>query len=161
MKIVFYSLILNNHQANIAEELWELTNHQFCFVELANLQAEHRKGDTRDYTDCPYLLRAWESSQSYAKAMILAREAECCVFSGILALPFQKERLKLGRLSFDMSERWLKRGIINLFSPSIFKMFLSYHLGGWGHKPLYKLCCSAFAAQDQRKLLTFKNKCYK
>lgn len=161
MKIVFYSLILNNHQANIADELWELTNHQFCFVELANLQAEHRKGDTRDYTDCPYLLRAWESSQSYAKAMILAREAECCVFSGILALPFQKERLKLGRLSFDMSERWLKRGIINLFSPSIFKMFLSYHLGGWGHKPLYKLCCSAFAAQDQRKLLTFKNKCYK
>lgn len=83
------------------------------------------------------------------------------MFSGILALPFQKERLKLGRLSFDMSERWLKRGIINLFSPSIFKMFLSYHLGGWGHKPLYKLCCSAFAAQDQRKLLTFKNKCYK
>lgn len=161
MKIVFYSLILNNHQANIADKLWELTNHQFCFVELANLQAEHRKGDTRDYTDCPYLLRAWESSQSYAKAMILAREAECCVFSGILALPFQKERLKLGRLSFDMSERWLKRGIINLFSPSIFKMFLSYHLGGWGHKPLYKLCCSAFAAQDQRKLLTFKNKCYK
>lgn len=54
MKIVFYSLILNNHQANIADELWELTNHQFCFVELANLQAEHRKGDTRDYTDCPY-----------------------------------------------------------------------------------------------------------
>lgn len=161
MKIVFYSLILNNHQANIADELWELTNHQFCFVELANLQAEHRKGDTRDYTDCPYLLRAWESSQSYAKAMILAREAKCCVFSGILAMPFQKERLRLGRLSFDMSERWLKRGIINLFSPSIFKMFLSYHLGGWGYKPLYKLCCSAFAAQDQRTLLTFKNKCYK
>ncbi len=161
MKIVFYSLILNNHQANIADELWELTNHQFCFVELANLQAEHRKGDTRDYTDCPYLLRAWESSQSYAKAMILAQEAECCIFSGVLALPFQKARMKLGRLSFDMSERWLKRGIINLFSPSIFQMFLSYHLGGWGQKPLYKLCCSAFAAHDQRKLLTFKNKCYK
>ena len=161
MKLALYSIILNNHQANIADELWELTNHQFCFVELANLQAEHRKGDTRDYTDCPYLLRAWESSQSYAKAMILAQEAECCIFSGVLALPFQKARMKLGRLSFDMSERWLKRGIINLFSPSIFKMFLSYHLGGWGHKPLYKLCCSAFAAQDQRKLLTFKNKCYK
>lgn len=161
MKIVFYSLILNNHQANIADELWELTSHQFCFVELANLQAEHRKGDSRDYTDCPYLLRAWESSQSYAKAMILAREAECCIFSGVLALPFQKARMKLGLLSFDMSERWLKRGIINLFSPSIFKMFLSYHLGGWGRKPLYKLCCSAFAVKDQRRLLTFKDKCFK
>lgn len=161
MRVVLFSLILNNHQANIADELWELTSHQFCFVELADLQAEHRKGDTRDYVDCPYLLRAWESSQSYASAMILAREAECCVFSGVLALPFQKARMKLGLLSFDMSERWLKRGIINLFSPSIFKMFLSYHLGGWERKPLYKLCCSAFAAKDQRRLLTFKDKCYK
>ena len=46
MRVVLFSLILNNHQANIADELWELTSHQFCFVELADLQAEHRKGDT-------------------------------------------------------------------------------------------------------------------
>lgn len=39
MKLVFYSLILNNHQANVADELWELTRHSYCFVELANLQA--------------------------------------------------------------------------------------------------------------------------
>ena len=48
MKLVFYSLILNNHQANVADELWELTRHSYCFVELANLQAEHRKGDSHD-----------------------------------------------------------------------------------------------------------------
>lgn len=96
MKIVFYSLILNNHQANIADELWELTNHQFCFVELANLQAEHRKGDTRDYTDCPYLLRAWESSQSYAKAMILAQEAECCIFFGGVGFAFSESSDEIG-----------------------------------------------------------------
>ena len=161
MKLVLYSLILNNHQANVADELWKLTNHQFCFVELAALQAEHRKGDTRNYDNCPYLLRAWESSQTYEYAMKLAREAECCIFSGVLALPFQKERLKLGRLSFDMSERWLKRGILNLFSPSIFKMFLAYHLGRWNKKPLYKLCCGAFAAADQYRLGTFKDRCYK
>lgn len=161
MKVVLYSLILNNHQANIADELWRLTNHQFCFVELATLQAEHRKGDTRNYDNCPYLLRAWESSQAYAHAMNLAREAECCIFSGILALPFQKERLKLGRLSFDMSERWLKRGLLNLFSPSIFKMFLAYYCNRWYKKPLYKLCCSAFAAEDQYRLGTFKDRCYK
>ena len=48
MKLVFYSLILNNHQANVADELWKLTRHSYCFVELANLQAEHRKGDSHD-----------------------------------------------------------------------------------------------------------------
>lgn len=161
MKIVFYSLILNNHQANVADELWELTGHSYCFVELANLQGEHRKGDTHDYGDRPYLLRAWESGENYSKAMELARTADVCVFSGVQALPFQRERLKLGLLSFDMSERWLKRGLVNLFSPAIFKMFLAYYLGGWKHKPLYKLCCSAFAADDHHKLGMYRGRCFK
>lgn len=69
--------------------------------------------------------------------------------------------MKKGLLSFDMSERWLKKGWKNLFSPTILRMFLAYHLGGWKYKHMYKLCCSGFAADDQRKLLTFKNKCYK
>lgn len=161
MKIVFYSLILNNHQANVADELWELTGHSYCFVELANLQAEHRKGDTHDYGDCPYLLRAWQSRENYARAMELARTSDCCVFSGVQALPFQRERMKLGLLSFDMSERWLKRGILNLFSPAIMKMFLAYHIGRWNRKPIYKLCCSAFAACDQHKVGTYRGRCYK
>lgn len=161
MKLVFYSLILNNHQANVADELWELTGHSYCFVELANLQAEHRKGDTHDYGDCPYLLRAWQSSENYTRAMELARTSDCCVFSGVQALPFQRERMKLGLLSFDMSERWLKRGILNLFSPAIMKMFLAYHIGRWNRKPIYKLCCSAFAACDQYKVGTYRGRCYK
>lgn len=161
MRIVFYSTILNNHQANVADELWELTSHNYCFVELANLQGEHRKGDTHDYCSRPYLLRAWESAQAWKRAMELARTADVCVFSGVQALPFQRERLKLGLLSFDMSERWLKRGLVNLFSPAIFKMFLAYYLGGWKHKPLYKLCCSAFAAGDHRKLGMYSGRCFK
>lgn len=38
---------------------------------------------------------------------------------------------------------------------------MSYHLGGWGKKPLYKLCSGGFVASDQYKLKTFKGKCYK
>ena len=161
MKLVFYSLILNNHQANVADELWALTRQSYCFVELANLQAEHRKGDSHDYSDRPYLLQAWQSKENYSKAMKLAQTAECCVFSGVQALPFQKARMKRGLLSFDMSERWLKRGVLNLFSPAILKMVLAYHFRGWGRKPLYKLCCSAFAAADQYKVGTYQGRCYK
>ena len=161
MKLVFYSLILNNHQANVADELWQLTRHNYCFVELANLQGEHHKGDTHNYGDRPYLLQAWRSEDAYSKAMDLARTAECCVFSGVQALPFQKERMRLGLFSFDMSERWLKRGFMNLFSPAIMKMFLAYRVGRWSKKPIYKLCCSAFAASDQYKLHTYYGRCYK
>lgn len=161
MKIVFYSIILNNHQANVADELWELTGHRYCFVELALLGGDNKKGDTRDYAECPYLLRAWESRENWQRAMELAVTAECCVFSGVESLPFQKARMKQRLLSFDMSERWLKRGLKNLLSPTISKMWLAYWLGGWGKKPMYKLCCSAFAASDYRRLGMYGDKCYK
>jgi glycosyltransferase involved in cell wall biosynthesis len=69
--------------------------------------------------------------------------------------------MRKGLLSFDMGERMLKRGWINLASPRIGKMVLAYHLGGWDRKPLYKLCCSAFTARDQYKLLSFRGKCFK
>lgn len=161
MKIVIYSLILNQHQAPVADQLWEMTHGEFCFVELASLAGEHQKGGAEDYSSRPYLLRAWESGEKYAQAMELARTAEVCVFSGVLALPFQKERMRLGLLSLDMSERWLKQGWKNLLSPTILKMLMAYKCGGWNRKPLYKLCCSAFAAEDHRKLGMYDGKCFK
>ena len=159
MKLVFYSIVLNHHQAILADTFHSMLGQNYTFVETASVN--DNKGATEDYGSRPYLLRAWESAQAWERAMELARTADVCVFSGVQALPFQRERLKLGLLSFDMSERWLKRGLVNLFSPAIFKMFLTYYLGGWKHKPLYKLCCSAFAAGDHRKLGMYRGRCFK
>ena len=161
MKLVFYSIILNNHQANLADEFWGLLGNDYRFVELVEPNEGNAKGGTDDYASRPYLIKAWKSEAEWQEAMRLACSAEVCVFSGLQALPFEKERMKRGLLSFDMSERWLKRGWVNLFSPVIFRMWLSYQMGGWRKKPLYKLCCSAFAADDQYKLATFNNRCYK
>lgn len=159
MKLVFYSVVLNLHQVAVADALWELTGHEYTFVELLNLN--DTKGGIEDYSKRPYILRAWDSSESFDTAMNLSRTAECCVFSSVHSLPFQKERLKLNKLSFDMSERWLKQGLKNLFSPAILKMFVAYQLGSWKKKQLYKLCSSSFAAIDQEKLGMYKGKCYK
>lgn len=99
------------------------------------------------------MIRAWENQDSFQKAMNLAKHADCCVFSGVNALPFQKERMRLGLLSFDMSERWLKKRWKSLASPRLHKWLSAYFLGGWGRKPLYKLCMSGFAADDHYKLI--------
>lgn len=159
MKIVIYSVVLNQHQSPIADKLWEITHHEFAFVELTNLG--DTKGGTEDYSRRPYLIKSWESPEAQAKAMELARTAECCIFSGVDALPYQKERMKLGLLSFEMGERWLKRGIKSFASPRLWKWLMAYYLNGWRNKPLYKLCCSAFCAGDHYKMGTFNNKCYK
>lgn len=159
MQIVFYSVVLNQHQAPVADLLWELTQHNYVFVELK--QSAENKGGTEDYSNRPYLLRAWESQDKKAKAMELAVTADCCVFAGIESLSFEKERLKRGLLSFEMGERWLKYGFRSLASPRLLKWLMAYYLGGWNKKPLYKLCCSAFCALDHEKLKTFDDKCYK
>lgn len=159
MKLVFYSVVLNHHQAPVADEYYKLLGNEYCFVELINLG--DTKGATDDYSKRPYLLRVWESPETHERAMELARTAECCVFSGVQSLPFMKERLMLGLLTFDMGERWLKQGLKNVLSPAISKMTLAYYMNGWKHKPLYKLCMSAFAASDHAILGMYKGKCYK
>ena len=161
MKLVFYSIILNNHQANVADEFWGLLGNDYRFIELVEPNEENAKGGTDDYASRSYLIKAWRTKTEWQEAMRLACSAEVCVFSGLPALPFEKERMKKGLLSFDMSERWLKRGWVNLFSPVILRMWLAYKMGGWRKKPLYKLCCSAFAAADQYKVGTFNGRCYK
>lgn len=159
MKLVFYSLTLNHHQAPVADALYNKLGDNFCFVEL--VECVDRKGGDRDYSSRPYLLKAWQSNDGYDLAMIYARSAEVCVFSGVESLPFEIERMKNNRLSFDMGERILKRGILNLASPRILKMTSAYFRYNWCNKPLYKLCCSSFAADDLNKLGMYRGKCYK
>nr|WP_122120199.1 glycosyltransferase [Alistipes megaguti] len=159
MHIVIFSIILNQHQVAVADELWKQTNHRFAFVELENIG--DTKGGTEDYSTRPYLLQVWKNPDAKRQAFEWAISAEVCVFSGIRSLPFQRARLKKGLLSFEMSERWLKQGWKNLLSPRLLKNLWNYHIGYWSRKPLYKLCCSAFCAHDQYVLHTFKNKCYK
>ena len=159
IEIVFYSIVLNHHQIPVADALWEMTGHHYTFVELADLKDS--KGADSDYSTRPYLLKSWESKTAYDKAMNLARTADVCVFSGVESLEFEKERMKAGLFSFDMGERWFKHGFKNLLSPRLIRWLWSYYTGNWANKPLYKLCCSAFCADDQYRLGTFKGKCYK
>lgn len=159
MKLVFYSIILNHHQVCVADEFYQILGNDYIFVELT--KCNHVKGATEDFSKRTYLIQAWKSIESYNKAMQLAKTAEVCVFSGYEALSFQKARMNLGLLSFDMGERWLKKGVINLISPRILRMFFAYHIGRWKNKPIYKLCCSAFAKRDMNLLGMYNDKCYK
>ena len=161
MSIAFYSNLLNIHQARIADALWHLTGGNFSFVELAVGEEYEKKGGEEDFSDRPYLLRAWKSKKNKEEAMRIAMTADCGVFGGILSMEYMRERLKLGKLSFDMSERWLKRGMMNLLSPTIARFYLAYKVHRWDKAPLYKLCCSAYAAPDQERLGTYVGKCYK
>lgn len=160
MKIAYFSVVLNIHQVHIADELYELTNHDFVFVELIKPEDLDKKGGKSDYSSRPYLLQSWIDEEHKLSAKEIAETAEVAVFGGYMALEFQKARLKRGLLTFEMGERWIKHWQ-SMVSPRLLSNLWYHFSQGWYKKPLYKLCSSAYGARDQYRLHTFKNRCYK
>ncbi len=161
MKIAFYSLVFNHHQSLVAKELYNTSGVEYTFIELKHLDGEATKGASILIKDYPFVLQAWKNKRNHKKAMEIALTADVCVFAGAESLSYMTARLKLGLLTFEMSERWLKKGLLNLFSPNIFKCYTRYWINKWGNKPVYKLCCSAFASLDHHRLGMYNDKCFK
>ncbi|CDA86845.1 protein containing Glycosyl transferase group 1 domain protein [Bacteroides sp. CAG:754] len=160
MTIVFVSIALNIHQACVADELYKLTNGNYWFVETGDVDNDYSKGgDMNDFSSRPYLIRLADGKESVQKALRLIREVDVMIYAAA-PLIFLKERIRTNKITFINSERWLKRGVINLLSPRLLKQQWYYHTSCHG-KPFYALCSSAYAAGDFRLMQSFKKKCYK
>lgn len=158
--IVYFGNQLNHHQAAVWDELYKMTNGNFCFVETVSPSEESKKGSTTDFTKRPYLFQAWIDVEHESAAKKMAVDSDVALF-GASSLSYQVLRCKkTSKLSFEVSERWLKKGFINLLSPRLIKNMWYYHTLFY-KKPIYKLCSGAFVAGDQYKLFSFKNRCYK
>ncbi len=159
MEIVFVSLALNIHQVGISDELYKLTKGNFWFVETGYNSEFERKGGENEFSSRPYLLSAFKSSKSYEVCLQKVRECDIMIY-GPSNFSFFKERIKTGKVTFLYSERWFKRGWLNLFSPRLIQQMFFYHLH-CHEKPVYLLCASAYAAQDFNKMWAFKGRAYK
>ncbi len=160
MTIVFVSVALNIHQVGVADEFYKLTNGNYWFIEVGDVNSDNSKGgDQKDFSSRPYLIQVADGEESLQKALRLIREVDVMIYAAA-PLMFLKARIATGKLTFVNSERWLKRGIINLLSPRLLKQQFFYHTH-CHNKPYYALCSSAYAAGDYRILQSFKDKCYK
>lgn len=160
MKITFFINRLNHHQAPVADEMFHLIGDSFRFVETCAPNDQSKKGSNEDYSTRAYLVKAWKDDNSRNEAMSLALESDVAVF-GAESFDYEVYRTRNSdKLSFELSERWLKRGFISFFSPRLLKSQWYYHTLFY-KKPLYKLCASAYAANDHYLMRSFVNKCYK
>ena len=160
MTITYFSNFLNHHQANVADELYEKLGTDYTFVELCPIYDWLLKGGYSDLSSRPYVLQAWRSPENYRKAEDLALNADVALFGGPETLKLEVMRAKTGKLTFDVGERWLKRGLLNLASPRLLRYFWYYYTV-FSKENVYKLCSSAYACGDHYKLYSFKNRCYK
>lgn len=160
MKLVFFNNSLNHHQVNVADEFYKLLGNDYAYVSTVACNKAGLKGGV-DYSTRPYCILAGDSEEARLHALYLAKNAEVCVF-GAVSLNYAIERAKSNPsgLAFELSERWLKRGWINILSPRLRKWWIAYQRY-FRKANFYKLNASAFAALDHLKLHTYKGRMYK
>lgn len=161
IKLIIISNFLNPHQYPLSQELYKLTDGGFRFVELEKIPISFVKSGYPEYNNVPWLIRAWESESNQKEVDELVIDASVMVAGGCAAVEkYIDKRLKHNKLTLKYSERWLKRGIVNVLSPNIFRPIISYWLH-YRNKPYYLLCASAFTNSDSNKFWNFKDKAFK
>lgn len=160
MKLAFYCNHLNHHQVRVADELYKLLGSEYVFIATLPRSKDSLKGGV-DYSSRPYCILAGESHEAHERAMELARTADVCVFGACSQeYAVERARQKDCGLAFEMGERWLKRGWINVLSPTLRQWWINY-MRYYHNKPFYKLCSSAFVAKDDVKLGAYHGRHYK
>ena len=161
MKIAFYTNFINHHQVPVADELYKLTNGEFYFIETIKMPDSFIKTGYPDFSSKPYLIQTWKNNESHNKAHMICETVDVVIFAASgKALEYGILRAKTGKLAFEVGERWLKQGIKNILSPRLIKNLWYYHTL-FKNKPIYKLCSSAYAANDQYLMCSYIDRCFK
>ena len=117
MKIAYFSNFLNHHQFPVAKHLSSLSGGNYVFIEDYEIPDEYKCNGYPSYDGTPWLIQAWKSEELRQKAYEKFIEADIAIFGGAYPYKWIKERLELNRITFEYGERWLKRGLINVFLP--------------------------------------------
>jgi len=159
ISVVFISNFINHHQAPLADEFYSVIGNNYKFIVNESIPASFVKTGYPDFSDRPYLIKAYENDKQLAKAKKIANEADVVIIGSAPDF-FITERLKQNKLTFRYSERWIKNVDYHLFSPRlIFKRL--YYNTRYRNKNFYMLCASAYTCNDVSLYGAFPNKCYK
>lgn len=160
MKLAFYINYLNHHQVVLTDAFYnELGDDFVCVCTKTTKKSELKGGD--DFSSREYCINAADSKEGFNLALKYAREAEICVF-GAESLRFAVERAQnnLSGISFEVGERWFKKGLVNVFSPRFIKWLILYYKY-FRSSNFYRLCASAFASRDVNLFGAYKDRCFK
>lgn len=159
MKIAFISNFINHHQVYVADELYKLVGDGYKFIETEPMPEEFIKNGYPDYSERPYVVKAYSTPSLMEYAKKFAYNADVVVI-GSAPEELVIQRIHDNKLTFRYNERWFKS-----------KPWYLTGLKGWIHlyknhiryrnKPVYMLCASAFTSKDVTTVGAYKNKCYK
>lgn len=162
MIISFFTNYVNHHQIPLADELYKILGDNYHYIATCDTQELVRTMSGYKDIKRPYIIYSYESDVSMRKAYDLAINSDVMIYGTPECLPFVKARYKAGKnkLIFEVGERWLKRGLLNLLSPRLLRYKWLYYTQ-CPKNSAFKLCASAYSAHDEKIMMSFRNKCLK
>ena len=152
MRILFCSNYFTHHQVPLSDALYELTDHNYCFVAHKEMDAERKNlGWGND------LARPYTYSAADQEVQMQLNDLDVLI-AGSFPERQTKEYGKKAKLFFRYSERILKTGNPFLKYP---KRFFHWHACNPPWRKAYMLCASAYTAGDYAKFGLFRGRCYK
>lgn len=152
MRILFCSNYFTHHQIPLSDALYELTNHNYCFVAHKEMDAERKNlGWGND------LARPYTYSLTEQEVQEQLRDLDVLIV-GSFSESQTKKYSKKAKLFFRYSERPLKAGNPVL---KYIPRFLKWHYYNPPWRKTYMLCASAYTAGDYAKFGLFHDRCYK
>ena len=102
--LIFISNFFNHHQVPLSQELYNLTDGNFRFIELEEMPQSFKDSGYPSYDDCPMLVQAWKSADNMKLANDLVRSAEVVIYGSIKSYKWITARLNDGKLTFECGE---------------------------------------------------------
>ena len=164
MKVTFYSNFLTHHQVPFCIEMQKRLGDDFKFVSTMKIFQWRLDLGFKDLDqEYDFVVRAYESEESYQKAKELALESDIVII-GSTTDDCIEERLKQDKITF----RYRARIFIfiygiwkTLFNKENIKLFYQRHIKYRKNKNLYLLCANAYGANDFNLFRLYQNKIYK
>ena len=159
MKVVLLSNYLNHHQLPLCLALTEKTGGSFTFIATKPISDMRLALGYSDMDHAyPFVLRAYESEENRVQAQQLLLEADVVIWMATL-FDWIRPRLRAGKLSFDYSERLMKKnsGFVNVYghmakyTPPLFRY----------RKNHYLLSAGAYAAGDYARIHLFRDRAFR
>lgn len=159
LKVTFYSNFMNNHQLPLSVSMLD-KGIEYTFVATEPFPKERIDSGYEDMNKkYPFILTTYDSKENYEKAIQLARESDIVILGSAPEI-YIKERMKLNKITFRYSERFLRKGLYQLLNPKLWFYMLKNNTIYY-NKPLYLLSASAFSSRDFSLVGAFYNKAYK
>lgn len=161
MTVALFSNFINHHQVSFADELYELLEGNFSFVEMIPMPIWLKNSGYPDFTTRSYVIQAWKNHENLILAESLVNTVDILLIASNESLKYEILRSKFtDKITIEISERWFKKGMINLFSPRLIIWLFYYHTL-FRKKNVYKLCAGAYTSYDMKLLHAFNGRCFK